>query len=302
MIKAALGIKKKNEVLRPLSEKEIQQKLYGSYSHSSTSLKEEEVEIPIGAPRREAPKALKPKVKLPRELPKISAPRIILPKVSWRFPWRKIFSGLWVVLKALFDFFLVGVRRLSGGWGMGIAAIVMLFFGIHALNVYRVNAMKHFKPRLHLAESSQKAAPRLVRPPVVTQQRLTSTSREKMPVFQIPVAEMPLKPATPPENSATLAPTIQPATALPEVAVNKPYAIQIATYARAEDASNLESRLKADGLPAFMAPVRRPHGKSFYLVYLGRFESFQEAQAKLKEFRGRDVAKEFPDSFVRTIT
>lgn len=99
------------------------------------------------------------------------------------------------------------------------------------------------------------------------------------------------------------APTAQEARPLKQPAASpKPFSIQIATYAREEDAQALAERLKGEGLASFVRSFRRTNGKTFYSAYAGRYASFREAQAKLKELKSLPASKEFPDSFIRTLS
>ena len=144
--------------------------------------------------------------------------------------------------------------------------VALLFLGIHVLNGYREKAMKASKPKMPLE---------------------TSSLREEVPSLVAPVS-----PASPP---VAVEPPPPPPTP------RRSYVIQVCTYASRTDAERLAEKMKAATLPAFVEPLGRANGKTFYPVFLGRFETFQEAQAKLKEFRGKPVSRDFQDSFIRTL-
>jgi len=235
MIKVRIG-RESQESLRPLTEKEIQKKLYGAYAES-VPLEEERVE----------PKRLD--LRGPKEKKKIAWRKLLAPA-------GKIVSFIWKAAKR--------VEKIPARWGVGFFSVVLVFLAIHALNAYRTQAMKVPRP-------APEAAPL---EPVV------SEAREEInlppPVLK-PVAAIPLKPP------------------------KKPYAIQVATYAAQRDAQRLAEQMKEAGFSAFIQPSSRPNGKTFYLVFLGRFATFREAEAKFKEFHRNPLAGDFEDSFIRML-
>ena len=96
-------------------------------------------------------------------------------------------------------------------------------------------------------------------------------------------------------------PAPPPPVAKPTPPSSKSYVIQVCTYTSPMDAEQLAEKMREADLPAFVEPMGRASGKTFYPVFLGRFETFQEAQARLKEFRGKPASKDFQDSFIRTL-
>ena len=107
MIKTLPPKKRNDGILRPLSEKEIQQKLYGDYnSQVSTAVKEEPV-VKSYEPQEKVTFKPGPAIEKSWSAPKISAPKVSLPKIklppfSVRLPWKKILNGILWTLKALF--------------------------------------------------------------------------------------------------------------------------------------------------------------------------------------------------------
>lgn len=274
MIKTRPTRRKEEDSLRPLTEREIQQKLYGSYNQGQSALNEEDEDLGDLARRVE-------KASLTSKKRKIS---VSLPKVSFKLPWRDLLNDAFKGFRKVFSFFRIFVVKLSTGWGVGLLVVACLLLGIHALNAYRATTMKNPKPRMR-AESSRRATSKPTQP------------AKKMPATFV-APEPVLKPVEEPAGPAAFPPVAKP---LPLVAEDKPYVIQVCTYTKEEDAQKLVERMKTSGLPAFEEPLRRANGKTFYPVFLGRFKTFREAQAGLEKFREKPMADEFSDSFVRSL-
>lgn len=266
-----IGIKKEKDELRPLTEKEIRQKLYGSYYDESPPRQENTVEF------LEPPKKTKNIILAPEKKSKSKLDRTI-PKVS--IPWNRIFSVIWkgselggtaVVNfgRAVFNLFL---NKIGPRWTVGILATVILFLAVSALNEFRAKAM-------------QKKAIRLPAGLTATEEPVNTAVRPSTKINQVlfPADEPPLKQI--PADKDT----------------QKPYVIQICIYAREEDARKLADQLNKDGLPAFFREVYRPNAKTYYPVFLGRYSNFNQAQSELGKFRKRPIAEKFLDSFVRTL-
>jgi cell division septation protein DedD len=163
--------------------------------------------------------------------------------------------------------------------GASVLAIALVFFAIHSLNVYRANAMKRApKPPVKVSAVREKTPPPV---PASVEPASTPLTEAKQTIL-----------AEPPATKKPTAPSLPSA---------KAYVIQICSYAREEDAQRLTNEMLQKNLPAFYNQVDRANGKAFYLVFLGRFASFQEAQGKLDEFRKDPSAQDFADSFVRSL-
>ena len=268
-MKVRLGKRRERESLRPLTEKEIQKKLYGGY-----------IEAPL-PPESSEPLRVEPSA------PKKGKTRPTLPikikKIRISIPWGKIASAFAVAFKATFSATRILVSRIATGWGLGILVAAVLFVGIHSLNNYRTAAMKAAKPRR--PEMIQRVFKRKVRAPE-TKQPPTREEKVSSPVPSPAAAENVVK---------------EPPVAPPSPETGKLYVIQVCTYANENDANKLVNQMKQAGLPAFAHSLARTNGKTFYLVFLGRFETFREAQVKLKAFRSEPLARDFPDSFVREL-
>ncbi len=294
MIKVRFGKRKRDEMLRPLSEKEIQEKLYGAF-HVEEDSRDEGNSRGFQALLEERP------VKV-AERP---SGAIIAPpkreKASFRSFWSKlspilskIFKFVWNVLKAfltaLWNFGKVLFKKLTTRWGASILAVTLLFVAIQSLNAYRAGAMKA-APKTSFGI----AAPRkTVSTPALSSGTSSSkqTSLNSQETVLRPVSE-----STGPEVGSAVGRNEPPT--IPSFL--KPYVIQICSYAREEDADRLTRQMTDSRWPAFYQQVDRASGKAFYLVFLGRFETFREAQSKLDEFRKDPIAKDFADSFVRSL-
>ena len=295
MMKVRLGNKKEKSSLRPLTEKEIQKKLYGTLLDSS---QEEPAPPWVESPRRERERSSATTVKSKKiriSLPKVSIPKVVI-------PWARIGSGLAIFSKGVFSFTQGFFIRVARGWGLGVIAVVLLFVVVHSLNSYRTTAMKSVRPRqtqtieiLRKKRVPKKRVKPAVQAPEETAIQETQSDppvkREVLPslVLVPPVMNM-IRDPRPPKQPV-----------VSETTTENRYVIQVCTYSSEEDARQLVEQMKGLGFSAFVHSLARANGKTFYLVFLGRFDSFREAQARLKEFRSQPVAKDFPDSFIREL-
>lgn len=80
------------------------------------------------------------------------------------------------------------------------------------------------------------------------------------------------------------------------------YAVQICTYQKENDAKALANELKNSNFSAFYQRMQGGQNKTpYYVVFLGKNESYAGANEKLKEFRSSDQYQKFPDAFIRSI-
>ncbi|MBI4357871.1 MAG: SPOR domain-containing protein [Candidatus Omnitrophica bacterium] len=87
-----------------------------------------------------------------------------------------------------------------------------------------------------------------------------------------------------------------------ETPKKKYYAVQVCTYQREQDALQLIEELKNSRFPAFYVRLPSRQQKTlYYVVFLGKEETYQAASAKLKEFRKTQIFQRFSDSFIRSI-
>ena len=80
------------------------------------------------------------------------------------------------------------------------------------------------------------------------------------------------------------------------------YAVQICTYQKESDAKALAKSLKASNFSSFYLHMQGFQNKTpYYVVFIGKNESYAAANEKLKEFRNSDQYQKFPDAFIRSI-
>ena len=291
LLKVHLSRKKEKSSLRPLTEKDIQKKLYGGFLEAPELQTDKDTEWVVPPPKFK--KEFVKKDTLP-----------LRKKRSISIPWKKIAEKtFWVGSRllsltgfALRTLYALGkglFSRIANGWTLVLIAVFALFLAVQGLNSFRTSAMKktQLKPPApaetfhHRRKSKQ---PKAVQ---------ASFAEPVEPPLKAVPNLMPLSPALTvvKEPAGPEKPVISPLA--PDKV--KPYVVQVCTYANEGDASKLVQQLKDLHLLAFTQSLARSNGKTFYLVFLGRFETFQEAQKKLKEFRSQPISKDFQDSFVR---
>lgn len=80
------------------------------------------------------------------------------------------------------------------------------------------------------------------------------------------------------------------------------FVIQIATYLNQADADRVADKLeKESASPAFSKELGRSGAKTYYGVFIGRFKDYKEAQQALAKFQKKASAKTFTDAFIRTL-
>ncbi|MBI2167059.1 MAG: SPOR domain-containing protein [Candidatus Omnitrophica bacterium] len=265
MLKVRLGVKRGPDSLRPLTEKEIQQKLYGSYQEEP-ALKEKINTEFLDPLRKES--SLGPETKSKNNQ-------------SARFPWKEAGSAFVTLAQSVWGI----LKRITGRKTMGWVALgtvaASLFLSVNALNLYRTEAMKNPKPPSRVVTPREEST--LLRP---------SPKRAERP-SALPIESAPAQGQEVPERVSEPAPVAPPA--------EKVFVVQVATYARETDGERVVKQMIEAGLPAFGKPLRRTSGKTFHLVFLGPFKTFEDAQAELKKFRALPASQNFPDSFVRSL-
>lgn len=204
------------------------------------------------------------------------------------------------------DFRKPAVRRVAYV-AASILALVLIFTGIHHLNKNREIAMKspHRKaaeaPKkhkiIHPSEPLESALSETVaEAPSVPAAAKASDVKEKAPAKAAPVTEpKKMKASAEPVKAET------PAAATATTGKTSGAVIQVATFATQEDAGKLVEKFKTAGFSSFFKSVSRSGGRVYYCVYIGKFQTQQEAEAKLAEFKKQEVARSFQDAFVRSL-
>lgn len=233
-----------------------------------------------------------PKVSFQRVLPKVQ-----LPKLPLRQVFDSMLNGIAVFFNAIFgllfsigrvvDFRREGVR--SGlAWGSGVVALVLLLAAIQGLNSKREIAMKTAVPKAPKKVSAKAEVRKSI--PVSLE---SGTARVVAPL----VADRNDSPLTPAAEKAV--PINKPETAA--TASKGRFVIQVATYVIRDDAERLLKDIQKIEAKAFVKGLSRSSGKTYYSVFLGRFESFKDGQQALAAFKKTDLSKSFKDAFIRTL-
>jgi len=229
------------------------------------------------------------KVSFQRVIPKLDLPKI---------PFQSIFSAVSnaaaVFFNAVFGFFFMigrvvdfrkeGVRT-GLAWGSGVVMLVLLLAAIQGLNSKREIAMKTSVPKAPKKISAKANVQKALVPalPVLDGQNADTD-----------VADRNAKPLTPVQDKKE---TPKKAAA----ASKGRFVIQVATYVIRDDANRLLGDLQKIEPKSFVKGLSRSSGKTYYSVFLGRFESFQEGQQALAQFKKSDLSRSFKDAFIRTL-
>lgn len=91
----------------------------------------------------------------------------------------------------------------------------------------------------------------------------------------------------------------KPTLASKKKSVTRSYTIQICVYEKQDEAEKLVSDLKKKGYPAWLLRRTSPKGKVYHNIYIGRFATDKEASDFLNRLKSKEEFKEFKDSFVR---
>ena len=205
-----------------------------------------------------------------------------------------LLKGIWTAVKVSFRiigkclYFLLGLvdpkrpqARRFFYWAAGIAVVVLLFFGVNALNLQRESAIK------------SKVEPRDIR------QSLPTIEEEKNVIIEEAILDASM---SEPE-------VIVPVVVDPEkikqaprlVAPEGRYVIQVAIYNIETDAKRVTDSLINDGISAFYKGVERTNGRTRYYVYVGRYLNNSEAKKGLVEFQKKESARPFQDAFIKIL-
>lgn len=273
--------KKREESLRPLTEREIQEKLYGHFTakpsrdETHAAMAEEE----SGVSQLFTPPSAQ---QHPKEVPSSQSVSVGLGKpASFSKPlgqrWEEQFSGdgfpklsVPKILRMKKPRWIEKMESIPlSRVAVSFFALVLIIVSLRAL----AQAVFNISPGIKI-----KAFPvRNVEKPVSL-----STAAEQKPV-NLSVSEV-----------ATISKTSAP------VIPKKFYTIQLITYDGAVPTQNLVERLREKNLDAFSKSAKTSRGKERYQVFLGRFTAYDQAQAQLARYRSLNLLAEFPDSFVRS--
>ena len=295
---SALGKKRKEDALKPLSEKEIQERLYGRYRsvrpESDGSHAEEQGIADLFSPPKES------SVSNPREnfrerpLEKTAGRRREAPAhrglvfkpgfETWK-PYifqaaaktRQFFFVIGIGVVKLAEFLAAQWPRIRPGrwravWErIPLSLVAVSFFSAVLMVVVFRTAVRWFSA-IPAREIIAKVDSLLPSP-----QATPKPSPEAVAVG----ARSPVRAGT----SGTTVP-------------RKFFTVQLVVYNNAVPAQQLVARLKAMNLDAFFKE-RVSNGRTFYEVFAGRFKSGEEAERARDRYRTMESLSPFGDSFVR---
>jgi len=107
-------------------------------------------------------------------------------------------------------------------------------------------------------------------------QYLTGTVVPKLPTKEEPPVKLPQKEITPPDTQQVTQPVLTP--------VSRPYTVQVGAFSTAPKAEKQKSFFEDRGYSVEVTNKIRA-GKSFYLVWVGNFESVEEARATVRDIK-----------------
>jgi len=79
------------------------------------------------------------------------------------------------------------------------------------------------------------------------------------------------------------------------------YAVQICVYEKENEAKQLVNNLKAKKYPAYFTTRVSSKGKTYYNIYVGNFPTEKTASSFLDKIKGKKEFEEFKDSFVKKL-
>ncbi len=271
--------KKRSEVHRVLSEREIQEKLYGTFRAGGafvkpqTEVREEPApdspDLFSHAPGPPRQAALDEEVPGERHEDIHAEP---FEDVADTAP-APAHAKFWVP-----DWQMTWMRKGAAKLAGGLAVAALILWVLRAL----------MEPML-TGLDGRPLPPQEVQP--------VAPSSATAPRAQEPISA----PRDPEAPSRPERPEKQPGEAgLPDPAVPY-YTIQVCIYESEARSRTLQKELQAQGFETYYDRRTNRSGNSLYRVYVGKYGTFEGAQDALKDFLNSPVAKRFPDSFLRKV-
>jgi len=159
--------------------------------------------------------------------------------------------------------------------------LVFVFFQLVTLGFKKMNAAR---PHSQSSRSQEAAPVTMKRTLVKPAADKTARSTGSVPAPKQAAEILPPEPSEPP--------------ALPIV---KSYAVQLCLSDNLDASQVLIDTLKTKGYEAYFRKVKGSRGNELFQIFVGRYPSSAEAQSALKELRKDAEFKNYDDSFVRTI-
>ena len=265
-----------------LSEKEIQERLYGFYHQSDM----------VGEP--------KPKEPQPQEQVTVTQTVVTPPPLPPRFtpianpiPQKPISiqragaesqKEILDVLKIRLAQATAYLKKIpTRVFGIAAAALVGLIIvsQLFAFGLKKIQEKKAAPSRLALSGSTALTTGRVQGPVHVESVKKSARKVAPEKAVAIPAAETPAE--LPPLNSTSV----------------KLYTVQLALSDNVTASEGLIASLGAKGYEAYYRKVHGSRGNDLFQIFVGRYTSSSEAQSALKSLRSDDDFKNFDDSFVR---
>ncbi len=235
--------------------------------------------------------------------------QLSLPKFDWVGGLRSFFVGLAETVSPMPRNFLRVIESLNPSseraralisWSFGIAALLALLFSVHVLNVRREQAMKEARVHRPAAMAKKIKIQKKVVLQAVTEEPSVKTAPAAVDQV-LPESESIAQQQVQTEPAAETVSPKEQKPALRSEGKGK-FVIQVATYVIEDDANQLRVDVRKIHISAFVKGLTRSSGKTYYSVFLGRFETFKSAQETLSNFKKSDVARSFNDAFIRTLS
>lgn len=262
--------KKREDTLRPLSEREIQERLYGQYRTKVPVVDPGAPPVPdrqsvgeLFAPPEHHP--VEENGVQPAQLSERSAEQAAIPSYAVSHLSKKYSS------RAPWEFPVAIISRFGKPkWiqkmeGIPLSMIGAIFFGL-VFTAVGVRAVS----QLFIGPLSQ-----IKRIPEPVHEVLGLAPGSGRSVV------LPPKPAVSPSQG------------------KKFYTIQLVVYDDPRMTQGLVDSLKSKNLDAYARAIKTSRGKDRYLVFLGHYRTYQEAESELSKYRKSNSLAAFSDSFVR---
>lgn len=290
--------KRRDENLRVLTEREIQEKLYGHFRPKTVTVEEEdsipaETEPPKKAERDlfvPAPEDTEKKEPLfkPRPAPEPRRQNNLLKEIGGTV--KKSFTSVANKVSSVSLPKVPAVKKPK--WvekmeTLPLASVAAAFFAA-VLLVVGLRAVMHIGFNAWPIER------------ILQAHKSAATVEETVAPDEAPVEENIIIKVT--EPAALPKAEVSSKAAVPVPALKKYYTIQLVVYEDISLADKQVARLKAKKLDAFHKSVKTSRGKQRYQVFVGRFRTFDDAQSRLAQYKKANLLTEFGDSFVRPQT
>lgn len=290
--------KRRDENLRVLTEREIQEKLYGHFRPKAVAVEEEDsipaepeppkkAERDLFVPAPEAPEKKEPLFK-PRPAPEPRRQNNFLKEIGGTV--KKSFASVATKVSSVSLPKVPAVRKPK--WvekmeTLPLASVAAAFFAA-VLLVVGLRAVMHIGFNAWPIER------------ILQAHKSAATVEESVEPDQSPVEENIIIKVTEPAPLPKA--EVASKAAAPAPALKKYYTIQLVVYEDISLADKQVARLKEKKLDAFHKSVKTSRGKQRYQVFVGRFSTFDDAQSRLAQYKKANLLTEFGDSFVRPQT